>query len=487
MSRTTFLLAFLILFVSGAFSKTTQLKKNLDIVGGQQANLNQFPWQVYVTVNSPSGAGACGGFLLTPNHVGTAAHCFSNTSTSVDAQAGTNDVSTQATGQLRSSTAFTIHPNYDSVTTLNDAAIVFFATPFVIDNIATRVIPLASTLPTNGTTVYIAGWGDTTFNGTSSTQLLFVDVPFLDLSMCTPFFGTLTTGTQICAGGNVGKDSCQGDSGGGLFTTTNINSPTDAQVIGITSFGDPNGCGTNFPGVYADVPNFAKAFFDSITGAQAGTSSGAAPAATSSGVAAAATSSGVAAAATSSGAAAAATSSGVVAAATSSGVVAASSSGVVAASSSGAVAASSSGAVAASSSGAVAASSSGAVAASQSSSLAASSGAAVASQSASLGGVTPSGTPSESLDATSGAVAASSGAVATQSGTGSAGVVASSSGTRSKNSTVKTPTGLAALNCRQICAASFRTCKFTVRRIRKCRRDKKDCVAKCGNIRPQGL
>jgi hypothetical protein len=315
-------------------------------------------------------------------------------------------------------------------------------------------------------------------------------MPFVDFTTCKSTYSFIVQDLTICAGGVVGKGSCQGDSGGALFTTTNINNPVDAQIIGITSFVDAAGCANDNPGGYTDIPDFGKSWFEgeiaknSLTATQGvtPTASGSKPAVAT--TQAAASSQGAAttqAAASSQGAAttqAAASSQGAATtqAAASSQVAAAT---TQAAASSQAAAATTQ---AAASSQAAAATTQ---AAASSQAAAATTQAAATSQVAgttpsSTAGVSPSGSPSESL-------AASSGAVASETGTGSAGAVASSSGTRSKNSSVKTPTGLAAITCRQTCASSFRTCKFTVRRLRKCRRDKKDCVSKCGNVRPQGL
>jgi len=49
------------------------------IVGGQEASISQFPWQVYVESNFEENGnhivGACGGSILDSTHVLTAAHC----------------------------------------------------------------------------------------------------------------------------------------------------------------------------------------------------------------------------------------------------------------------------------------------------------------------------------------------------------------------------------------------------------------------------
>jgi trypsin len=475
-----------LLIVVILFSSAYAEKRSLDIVGGIPANQRQLPFMVSLNLCG----GQCGGFLLTATHVGTAAHCFdvNTTASCITAQAGTNDVSLSTNGQIRNVSSFDLHPQYNGTTLLFDAAIITLSSPFIIDNSAVRIAPLetnSSNLPAVNATVYVAGWGDTQTGGPNSpNSLLLVDLPYFDFNNCnTTYNGSLVNAEQICAGGQAGKDSCQGDSGGPLFTTTNIADPIDAKIIGIVSYGDVNCATAGTPGVYSNVPGFANAFFQSIISQSASVAassvapssvapssvapssvalSSVAPSSVAPSVAASsvAGSSAVVAASSvvaSSVAPSAGASSAAASSVARSSVVVAASSGAVAASS-GAVAASS-GAVAASSG--VVAASSGAVASS----------AAAASKSGSQSG-TPSGTP-----------AASSGAVAASSVAKSSGAAASAS--TSKVIAAKTKTGLAAINCRSACQATFRQCKQTSRRIRTCRRAKKVCVAGCGIVNPR--
>jgi trypsin len=59
--------------------------------------------------------------------------------------------------------------------------------------------------------------------------------------MITLFF---VPSSMLCAGGEVGHDTCLGDSGGPLVQ--------DGIQVGIVSFGSPN-CGTGIPSVYARI------------------------------------------------------------------------------------------------------------------------------------------------------------------------------------------------------------------------------------------
>ena len=77
----------------------------------------------------------------------------------------------------------------------------------------------------------------------------------------------MLTSTQICAGGQAGKDSCVGDSGSGLMR--DIDSPGSpffrSHLIGVVSFG-PRFCGTKgVPGVYTRVNSYLDWILDTVS------------------------------------------------------------------------------------------------------------------------------------------------------------------------------------------------------------------------------
>ena len=89
-------------------------------------------------------------------------------------------------------------------------------------------------------------------------NLLFTQVPVVDIEECNMYYSGHLDETQLCAGGETGKDSCSGDSGGGLFS--DMNEGTDKierkwEVVGIVSFGNSR-CGSGTPGVYTKVSQY---------------------------------------------------------------------------------------------------------------------------------------------------------------------------------------------------------------------------------------
>ena len=71
--------------------------------------------------------------------------------------------------------------------------------------------------------------------------------------------------SQLCVGGERGRDSCVGDSGSALVTTNEEQGKLKSwKLLGIVSFG-PSKCGTqNVPGVYAKVRHYIDWTLDNI-------------------------------------------------------------------------------------------------------------------------------------------------------------------------------------------------------------------------------
>lgn len=110
-----------------------------------------------------------------------------------------------------------------------------------------------------GKQAFVAGWGKTE-NRSESNVKLKVQVPVKPNNQCVETYKNakvkLSKG-QMCAGGDRGRDSCRGDSGGPLMILNTDNSNQHHwYAIGIVSFG-PSPCGmAGWPGVYTAVKDY---------------------------------------------------------------------------------------------------------------------------------------------------------------------------------------------------------------------------------------
>ncbi|VDD81513.1 unnamed protein product [Mesocestoides corti] len=91
-------------------------------------------------------------------------------------------------------------------------------------------------------------------------RLLEVDLRLVPLSKCRRTFRNLREWVHVCAG-EKGKDTCRGDSGGGLF----CQNPKDGRwyIYGVTSFGSGRGCGKHY-GVYACTRGISEWIHESV-------------------------------------------------------------------------------------------------------------------------------------------------------------------------------------------------------------------------------
>lgn len=232
-----------------------------EIVGGVPVgSAGDFPYQVALvlrTVASPADGQFCGGTLISPDTVLTAAHCMFLPASAIDVVSGVRDLAVDP-GQRAHVRQVRLHPGYDASTNEADLAILQLASPLAATPIEVAAPAQAGVWPP-GTTATITGWGDLTGNASFSSIMHVAQVPLVSDADCADAYGpgAIVAESMLCAGqlGVGGVDTCQGDSGGPIVVD-NGGSPLQ---IGITSFGF--GCGLpDFPGVYTQVDGFFEPF-----------------------------------------------------------------------------------------------------------------------------------------------------------------------------------------------------------------------------------
>ncbi|CAH2092293.1 unnamed protein product [Euphydryas editha] len=247
------------LFIGGLCRSHKHQRKSVGvkIVGGYDTNIQSFPYQALLIIEKGEDFQQCGGSILNEYTILTAAHCLMDIAM-VYVRTGSSDASYG--GALSVSTNFTIHPKYNQKTYDYDVGIVKLSNPIHIDGETTKLTKLAEkgSAIKAGTTVVVSGWGATSVsisvelvvrygeNGSSSDNLMAVEVVTLSNDQCRKSYRALTE-RMFCAGvSEGGKDSCQGDSGGPVV------SKETGDQLGIVSFG--KGCARkDYPGVYVRV------------------------------------------------------------------------------------------------------------------------------------------------------------------------------------------------------------------------------------------
>ncbi|XVS63159.1 S1 family peptidase [Actinosynnema sp. CA-299493] len=246
-------LAALLMTLLMALAGTATADVDERVVGGDRVSIADHPWVVYVA--DAAGNQFCGGTLVAPTKVVTAAHCAtSRTPRNTRVVLGRED-RRSSEGVVARLDSIWIHPDYVSADQGSDVAVLTLRTR--VDH---TPLPLAQpsddALYEAGTSGLVLGWGRTGEQGSASRYLMGATVPVTSDEYCAAAYPQYDPDEMTCAGYQEGGvDTCQGDSGGPFVA--------GGKLIGVTSWGE--GCAReDKPGVYSRIAAYAEAIGEQL-------------------------------------------------------------------------------------------------------------------------------------------------------------------------------------------------------------------------------
>jgi len=235
--------------------------KGQRVIAGVTATRGSWPWQILMLYD---GRGGCGGSIVGPRHVVTAAHCVEGRTRypsrfSVRVGEHNTQISEGSEAEYRVS-AIHAHPDYQLPTSLNnDIAVFELAKPIQFNRYIQPVCLPDKNVPV-GTDCYITGWGKVRHPGYMTNILQQAKMPVVSKQVChKKNYAAIripVTDAMICSGdgGNTRKSGCHGDSGGPFVCQVNGR----WELHGAVSHGSPRCASTETYTVFARVAYFKK-------------------------------------------------------------------------------------------------------------------------------------------------------------------------------------------------------------------------------------
>ena len=244
--------AVLVASTAGATASAASAKPpGTTVIGGTPASTDDFPWMIALadpSIARPSGQ-FCGGTLVAPTKVVTAAHCvarYEHAPQELRLIGGRTDMRTDD-GTVRSAVAIWVHPDFVPSELVADVAVVTLDRPMPYRP-SPMVLPSDDYLYRPGRAALTLGWGVMSATNPGGTVLQQLHLPLTSDEDCAaqyppgdPAFPPFIPFAHTCAGYPADDAGIAGgDSGGplvvagklvGITSTRNLAEPTDSAIF----------------------------------------------------------------------------------------------------------------------------------------------------------------------------------------------------------------------------------------------------------------
>ncbi|XP_066504023.1 granzyme-like protein 1 [Hoplias malabaricus] len=226
-----------------------------EIINGKKVQKNSLQYMASV---QNKGVHICGGFLIDPSYVLTAAHCDFGNNMSVIL--GTQNIAGNNLKRYMVKTKYK-HQSYRSSRTGNDIMLLKLSKKVKQNKFVKTIKIQSKDKPVKpNAKCLVAGWGKTE-NQKRVDDLLMTYVPVINFNECQKEWNKVNVklpDNVLCAGGYKTKSgACQGDSGGPLVCSD--------VAVGIVSFNYNGDCAyPNVPNIYTQISKFSTWIKDTI-------------------------------------------------------------------------------------------------------------------------------------------------------------------------------------------------------------------------------